>query len=122
MQAKVQNVNLALTATKTTKTNFIFAGWSESDYSSVAPEPKYYRYGTNYTYTANTAKTLYAVWGKKGDVDLNGMVNIEDTLVVQSVIMGTPAKNYYRITGDVNGDGVVNVDDILLIRDIIFGI
>ena len=118
MQTKFPNTNLTLTNTTPTKTNYKIAGWSTS---SSATEPTYFKYGSSYTYTANAGATLYAVWGKNGDVNLNNAVNIEDINIVNALIMGkTPAKNYHWVTGDVNRDGVINIADINMITSIIY--
>ena len=54
-QTKTYGVNLTLSATKPTRTNYNFLGWSTSANGGVV-------YASGGTYTANTAVTLYAVW------------------------------------------------------------
>lgn len=54
-QTKTYGVTLKLSATKPTRTNYNFKGWSKTSTGSVA-----YSAGANYT--SNAAITLYAVW------------------------------------------------------------
>ena len=54
-QTKTYGVNLTLSSTKPTRTNYNFLGWSTSASGSVV-------YASGATYTANSAVTLYAVW------------------------------------------------------------
>lgn len=51
-----------------------------------------------------------------GDVNLDGLVNSSDALLVLSVDVGLPAAEYCPMNyGDVDGDGVVNSTDALII-------
>lgn len=54
-QAKEYGVNLTLSSTVPTRTNYIFQGWATSASGAVAYQP-------GGTYTANAAVTLYAIW------------------------------------------------------------
>ena len=54
-QTKTYGVNLTLSSTKPTRTNYNFLGWSTSANGSVV-------YASGATYTNNSAVTLYAVW------------------------------------------------------------
>lgn len=54
-QTKTYGVNLALSSTKPTKTNYNFLGWSTSANGGVV-------YKAGATYSNNSAITLYAVW------------------------------------------------------------
>jgi uncharacterized repeat protein (TIGR02543 family) len=54
-QTKTYGVNLTLSSTKPTRTNYNFKGWSTSASGSVV-------YAAGATYTNNSAVTLYAVW------------------------------------------------------------
>lgn len=54
-QTKWHGTNLALSATKPTRTGYSFAGWATSASGSVAYQP-------GGTYSANAAATLYAKW------------------------------------------------------------
>ena len=54
-QTKTYGVNLTLSSTKPTRTNYNFKGWSTSANGGVV-------YAAGATYTNNSAVTLYAVW------------------------------------------------------------
>lgn len=54
-QTKTYGVNLTLSSTSPTRTNYNFMGWSTSSSGSV-------QYSPGGTYSANAAATLYAVW------------------------------------------------------------
>lgn len=54
-QTKEYGVNLTLSSTVPTRTNYIFQGWATSASGAVAYQP-------GGTYTANAAVTLYAIW------------------------------------------------------------
>ena len=56
-----------------------------------------------------------------GDIDGDGKVNVQDSLILKRIIVGNAAVNKYREYGDVNGDGKVNASDSLLLRKIIVG-
>ena len=55
-QTKTYGVNLTLSSTKPTRTNYNFLGWATSA-SATSPQ-----YAAGGTYSANSGVTLYAVW------------------------------------------------------------
>lgn len=55
-QTKTYGVNLTLSSTKPTRTNYNFLGWGTSASATTVS------YAAGATYSANTAITLYAVW------------------------------------------------------------
>ena len=55
-QTKTYGVNLTLSSTKPTRTNYTFKGWGTSASATTVT------YAAGATYTANAAITLYAVW------------------------------------------------------------
>ena len=55
-QTKTYGVDLTLSSTKPTRTNYNFLGWSTNKNATTA------EYSSGGTYTANSAATLYAVW------------------------------------------------------------
>lgn len=55
-QTKMYGVNLTLSSSVPTKTNYNFVGWGTSSNATTAA------YSAGGTYTANSAVTLYAVW------------------------------------------------------------
>ena len=54
-QTKTYGVNLTLSSTAPTRTNYIFQGWATSSTGAVAYQP-------GGTYSTNAAVTLYAIW------------------------------------------------------------
>ena len=55
-QTKTYGVNLTLSSTKPTRTNYTFQGWGTSASDTTVD------YAAGATYTANSAITLYAIW------------------------------------------------------------
>jgi len=57
----------------------------------------------------------------KGDVNLDGEININDIIDICAYIMNPESVPSISFRcADVNRDGRINIDDVLLIRDIIF--
>ena len=56
-----------------------------------------------------------------GDLDLSGIVDILDVVIVVDIIFGEPATDYQLWAADLNGDGMVDILDIIMIVDIILG-
>ncbi|MCL2433184.1 MAG: dockerin type I repeat-containing protein [Clostridia bacterium] len=63
------------------------------------------------------AVTYVAAQALYGDVNGDGLVDIQDIMAVRDAIFG----NGDIVAADVNGDGKVDVEDIILLADIIFG-
>ena len=61
-QTKTYGVNLTLSSTVPTRTNYVFKGWATSSSATTAA------YQAGGTYSANSAVTLYAVWEMAGSV------------------------------------------------------
>lgn len=68
-QTKTHGVNLTLSSTVPTRTNYIFQGWATSSTGAVQYQP-----GGTFTTNANT--TLYAIW-KQAAATLNTVSNTE---------------------------------------------
>lgn len=62
-QTKTYGVNLTLSSTAPTRTNYIFQGWATSSTGAVAYQP-------SGTYSTNASVTLYAIW-KQAAATLN---------------------------------------------------
>jgi len=56
-----------------------------------------------------------------GDVNGDGMVNLQDIFMARDAIFGAELLPEPFTAADINGDGVIDVSDILGICDIIFG-
>ena len=50
-----------------------------------------------------------------GDVNLDGVISINDSTTIQRYIAGSTLNAEQLVAGDVNGDGVVNINDATLI-------
>ena len=55
----------------------------------------------------------------KGDVNGDGVVDVEDVVGIVNMILGEPAENFNEANADVTGDGVVDVDDVVAVVNII---
>ena len=55
---------------------------------------------------------------KKGDVNMDGVVNVSDVTMLVSMILGNTPHN---AAADVNGDKAVNVSDVTALVSIILG-
>jgi len=64
---KTYDVSMPLSDTEPTRTGYIFLGWNESKSAADAGTATYTKAGT-WTYTANAATTLYAVWVTEEDI------------------------------------------------------
>lgn len=57
----------------------------------------------------------------RGDVNLDGIVDIDDINCIIDIIMGNRGADTFDRRDDVNGDGMTDVDDINKIIDMILG-
>ena len=79
-QTKTYGQTLTLSTTKPTRTNYTFKGWSTSASATTAT------YSAGGSYTANSAATLYAVWGlayKKPTISDTNVTRSEDGTSIQ---------------------------------------
>jgi hypothetical protein len=58
---------------------------------------------------------------KKGDVNGDGKVDVEDVVAIVNKILGDPPANFNERAGDINGDGKIDVDDVVGVVNIILG-
>ena len=56
---------------------------------------------------------------KRGDINLDGNVNLSDINVLINILVGGKADEALRRRADVNGDGDVNISDLNVILNII---
>lgn len=101
-QTKTYGVNLTLSSTVPTRTNYIFQGWATSSTGSVAYQP-------GGTYTANAGVTLYAVWAVAA-ATLNSVSNT--TIGSSGTASWTKVNNShtYKLTLSLSGASSVNVN------------
>jgi hypothetical protein len=110
-QIKVHDVNSILTRSNPIRRGHVFLGW---DFDANAVMPTYFRVGSNYVYEENDNALFYAIWGRRGDVDFNGAVNIQDVLAILKHIARIEAiTGVSLVVADVNNDGNVNILDVL---------
>ena len=124
-----------------TKDTYIFAGWtvnktksSRYDYwlyenSENPSEQKWLKEGeqpTGWTkhiykdgdlFTANSSDdlykiTMYAEWVLKGDVNSDGIFNINDVTIVQRYLAKFSVDNFNYVAADFDGNGKINILDI----------
>lgn len=57
----------------------------------------------------------------KGDVNVDGQVDITDVLLTVDYVLGNPSETIVVANADINGDDDIDISDILLIVDIILG-
>lgn len=55
----------------------------------------------------------------RGDVNLDGKVNITDVLLMLNDIIGQEASGYVKEQADLNGDSVVTITDVMMVVNII---
>ena len=56
-----------------------------------------------------------------GDVNLDGVVNIQDVVATVSYTLGTPTEPFEESFADMNNDGVINITDVTAIVSIVLG-
>ena len=55
----------------------------------------------------------------KGDLDKNGVIDIDDVLLCLDLCFTTPTAEDYAIA-DLDENGVIDIDDVLLCLDLCF--
>ena len=84
--------------------------------------------GSDYLFTFNVDNNTFMLQVletqpvvKRGDVDGNGMVDIDDVALLISVILGNNNSEYNSLNSDLDGDNVLSIDDVTLIIAMILG-
>jgi hypothetical protein len=93
-------------------------GWT------YAVEAYYYSQGREKLLDLTSGYTIYFTETPtiiRGDVNLDGEVNIADVNAVISVIMGTFTDPKIFLEADVDGNGEINIGDVNAIINIILG-
>jgi len=98
------------------RSGHIFLGWSATSTNTI---PTYYmvdnQYNIQLTTDANTI--LYAVWGLKGDINLDKKVTLADVQLAMSYCNGTKTLNVHeKKIMDYNDDGYLDANDVELIQ------
>ncbi len=84
--------------------------------------------GSDYLFTFNSDDNTFMLQVlethpavKRGDVDDNGVVDIDDVALLISVILGNNHSPYNTSNSDLDGDNVLSIDDVTLLIAIILG-
>ena len=75
----------------------------------------------NYEITYVTGKLIVTPGFKKGDVNMDDVVDVTDVVLIIDDILGKNPNNYNDAFADVNGDGDIDVTDVVLVIDFILG-
>ena len=54
-----------------------------------------------------------------GDLNQDGLINVQDIILTINIILGAPPSNYELCSGDINEDGAIDILDIVFIVNII---
>jgi len=54
-----------------------------------------------------------------GDLNQDGMINVQDIILIINIILGEPANNQELLLGDLNSDGVIDILDVVLLINLI---
>ncbi|MBW3625308.1 MAG: hypothetical protein KY468_18070 [Armatimonadetes bacterium] len=71
-----------------------------------------------------TATVSPNAWNKRGDLNLDGAVNVTDAILSlqYAVLVAAPPTDQHRIVADVNADTALNVQDSILVLQIAVGL
>ena len=56
-----------------------------------------------------------------GDVNFDGVININDIVIMVNFILGGTPTDEQFITGDMNYDGIINIVDVILVVNEVLG-
>jgi len=54
-----------------------------------------------------------------GDLNQDGLINVQDIILTINIIVGTPPSDYELCSGDINEDGVIDILDVVLLINLI---
>ena len=54
-----------------------------------------------------------------GDLNQDGLINVQDIILSINIILGTSPSNYELCSGDLNEDDVIDILDIVLLINLI---
>ena len=54
-----------------------------------------------------------------GDLNQDGLINVQDIILTINIILGAPPSGYEFCSGDLNEDGVIDILDIVLLINLI---
>lgn len=113
---KVSMKPLTLSDSTPVRTGYVFLGWDVSDMAKI---PTYYKTGNkfNSVFSFNADTSLYAVWGVRGDANMDGSVDLTDAnLALKCALKLASFTEHEKKLMDYNDDGVVDLTDANLIE------
>ena len=54
-----------------------------------------------------------------GDLNQDGLINVQDIILTINIILGAPPNDYELCSGDINEDGVIDILDVVLLINLI---
>ncbi len=54
-----------------------------------------------------------------GDLNQDGLINVQDIILTINIILGAPPSDYELCSGDINEDGIIDILDIVLLINMI---
>ena len=54
-----------------------------------------------------------------GDLNQDGLINVQDIILTINIIMGSSPSGYEICSGDLNEDGIIDILDIVLLINLI---
>ncbi|MBR5619937.1 MAG: leucine-rich repeat protein [Clostridia bacterium] len=108
---------ITLSTQTPTREGYVFTGWATSSSASSSQ----YSAGSSYSLSQNT--TLYAVWVIKGDINMDGEINLVDLTRLKYYLAGTiELTEIQKSIADLNNDGYINDADLTLMRQLLVGL
>ena len=69
---------------------------------------------TSFTVTVTAASM-------RGDVNMDGVIDISDVTALINIVLGSVLNNYDRAAGDLNRDGEISIIDVVALIDVVLG-
>jgi len=110
----VYHANDEVLVSATSNEGYVFSNWTVSGVEiSSEPEFTYTMLGQNVT--------MYANFHILGDVNNDGIINVQDLTMLISYILGNNPVGFHSNLADLNSDGAINVGDVVLLINLING-
>jgi hypothetical protein len=96
----------------TVNEGFVFKNWTISDVE-ISPEPEF-----TFTMLGQNV-TMHANFYILGDVNIDGIINVQDLTMLISYILGNNPEGFHSNLADLNNDGAINVGDVVILINLI---